>query len=372
MWLLILAIACAIVAWLTILLWSGWVRPLRRLRDQVLALSRGEWNRLLLSEPLPGELWTVLLRLEGLRRALLDRLRSSTELNLQLEGEVARRSADLARRNSELAQAVAMLEQAREQLVRRERLTAVGSVVASLTSEINTPVSSMVSLVAPLKDAHAELAECLLSQHEPRTLEPAVRQRALKLIEEEQAMLQPILRGGQRARDVVRAMRGYVNASSNEVATVPLLPLLSDLYQLFAERLQPQLQLTLGPAPVCTTLRQAPRLAPPVSVRLVRSELSILLSRWLLRTVARLSAEHQARISIEPGPKTTTGNTIELRIEDSGPPFSPSDLHSWNELLDADPPSFSVDAQSQSADLRADGMTTMLRLILPLEESPLP
>jgi two-component system NtrC family sensor kinase len=163
MWMLVLAVAVALVAWLAILLWSGWVRPLRRLRDQVLALSRGEWNRLLLSEPLPGELWTVLLRLEGLRRALLDRLRSSTELNLQLEGEVARRSAELSRRNAELKQAVASLQQARDELVRRERLAAVGSVVASLTSEINNPVSSMVALVAPLKDAHAELSDCLLA-----------------------------------------------------------------------------------------------------------------------------------------------------------------------------------------------------------------
>ncbi len=277
MWMLVLGIAFAIAAWLTILLWSGWVRPLRRLRDQVLALSRGEWNRLLLSEPLPGELWTVLLRLEGLRRALLDRLRSSTELNLQLEGEVARRSAELARHNASLVQAVAKLQQAREELVRSERLAAVGSVVASLTSEINNPVSSMVSLVAPLKDTHGELSDCLLSWAEQPQQDESLRLRAQLLTDELQEMLALLLRGGRRARDVVRAMRGYIGTGTGEITTVSLLPLLADLYQLFAERLQPNLQYRLGALPLERELRPAMLVVEPVLVRMVRSDLTILL-----------------------------------------------------------------------------------------------
>lgn len=366
MWLLVLAVAVALVAWLAILLWSGWVRPLRRLRDQVLALSRGEWNRLLLSEPLPGELWTVLLRLEGLRRALLDRLRSSTELNLQLEGEVARRSAELSRRNAELKQAVASLQQARDELVRRERLAAVGSVVASLTSEINNPVSSMVALVAPLKDAHAELTDCLgtLSQDQP--LQPAARQRALKLLDEQREMVSLLLRGGRRVRDVVRAMRGYVNLGSREAVAVPLLPLLVDVYQLFADRLRPRLIDRREPSPISSELRPAMLLVAPLSVQVVRSELSILLSRWLLRTVARLTPEHRVCLTLQPVPSSTNTPLIELRIEDDGPPLDRASLLEWQELHTVAAPPFFVDAQSQSADCSPEGMTTELKLLLPL------
>lgn len=364
MWMLVLGIAFAIAAWLTILLWSGWVRPLRRLRDQVLALSRGEWNRLLLSEPLPGELWTVLLRLEGLRRALLDRLRSSTELNLQLEGEVARRSAELARRNAALAQAVAKLQQAREELVRSERLAAVGSVVASLTSEINNPVSSMVSLVAPLKDTHGELSDCLLTWAEQRQQDDSLRLRAQLLTDELHEMLALLLRGGRRARDVVRAMRGYISTGTGEITTVSLLPLLADLYQLFAERLQPNLQYRLGALPLERELRSAMLVVEPVLVRMVRSDLTILLSRWLLRTIPRLGPEHRTQISIEPGLSSEIGPTIELRLEDNGPPLTHSELATWHELVTADQHKFAIQTRSQSTDCRTDGMTTELRFVL--------
>ena len=364
MWMLVLGIAFAIAAWLTILLWSGWVRPLRRLRDQVLALSRGEWNRLLLSEPLPGELWTVLLRLEGLRRALLDRLRSSTELNLQLEGEVARRSAELARRNAALGQAVAKLQQAREELVRNERLAAVGSVVASLTSEINNPVSSMVSLVEPLKDTHGELSDCLLTWAGQREQDESLQLRAKLLTDELHEMLALLLRGGRRARDVVRAMRGYISAGTGEMSTVSLLPLLADLYQLFAERLQPNLHHRLGSIPMARELRPAMLVVGPVLVRMVRSDLTILLSRWLLRTIPRLGPEHRTQITIEPVLSSEIGPTIELRLEDNGPPLAPTDLATWQELVTADQHKFAIQTRSQSADCRADGMTTELRLFL--------
>lgn len=365
MWLLAVGIAIAIIAWLAVLLWSGWVRPLRRLRDQVLALSRGEWNRLLLSEPLPGELWTVLLRLEGLRRALLDRLRSSTELNLQLEGEVARRSADLARRNAELTHALHKLQLAREELVRSERMAAVGSVVASLTSEINNPIGSMVSLVAPLKEAHAELAQSLAALGDPNSNPLAERQRALTLLDEQREMLALLLRGGRRTRDVVRAMRGYVSTGSQQPSVVALWPLLSDLYHLFAERLRPRVLCLLGDEPVEAALHPPGPELPPVEVLVLRSELSILLSRWLLRTLPRLGPDHRSRLRIGPGPADGPSSLVTLSMEDDGPPLARAELQSWNEHIAAAQPSFAAQVHSQSADCRADGMTTELCLTLP-------
>lgn len=365
MWLLAFGIAVAIIAWLAVLLWSGWVRPLRRLRDQVLALSRGEWNRLLLSEPLPGELWTVLLRLEGLRRALLDRLRSSTELNLQMEGEVARRSADLARRNAELTHALHRLQLAREELVRSERMAAVGSVVASLTSEINNPIGSMVALVAPLKEAHAELAQSLDAVTEPGGDALAERQRVLTLLDEQREMLALLLRSGRRTRDVVRAMRGYVSTGSQQPSVVPLLPLLCDLYHLFAERLRPRVLCRLGEPPIEAALHPPGPELPQVEVLVLRSELSILLSRWLLRTLPRLGADNRSRLRIGPGKSALPSPTIELSIEDDGPPLAKAELQSWTEHVTAAQLSFAVQAHSQSADCRADGMTTELRITLP-------
>jgi hypothetical protein len=98
-------------------------------------------------------------------------------------------------------------------------------------------------------------------------------------------MVSLLLRGGRRVRDVVRAMRGYVNLGSREAVAVPLLPLLVDVYQLFADRLRPRLIDRREPSPISSELRPAMLLVAPLSVQVVRSELSILLSRWLLRTI---------------------------------------------------------------------------------------
>ena len=65
---------------------------------------RGNGIAPLLSEPLPGELWTVLCDLESVCGERSSTACDQYRTHLQLEGEVARRNADLARRNSELQQ----------------------------------------------------------------------------------------------------------------------------------------------------------------------------------------------------------------------------------------------------------------------------
>lgn len=216
-------------------------QPLARLEQRVRAMAGGELQRpVALAAVAPAELAQLVQALEEVRRSLLTRLRSSTELNLQLESEVARRTVELSRRNQELTDALARLSDARAELVRREKLAAVGRVAARLTSEIVTPVSSLVALPEPLAESLAELGAALddadalaAAEASPGVLAPrpdplaraAALERAATALAELHEMLSIVLRSAQRARDVVRAMRAYARPGAEPRPQTPGVPL---------------------------------------------------------------------------------------------------------------------------------------------------
>ena len=73
--------------------------------------------------------------LTGLLRALVDH-------QATLEERIARRTRDLAASNDELRLAVHSLDQARVELVRGEKLAGLGSLVAGVAHELNTPIGN--------------------------------------------------------------------------------------------------------------------------------------------------------------------------------------------------------------------------------------
>jgi PAS domain S-box-containing protein len=81
------------------------------------------------------------------------------ELNLQLEVRVSERTGELARSNSELQKAVDSLSLAQDELARAERLTALGSMVAGVAHELNTPIGNSLTVATTLQDAMKELTE---------------------------------------------------------------------------------------------------------------------------------------------------------------------------------------------------------------------
>ncbi|MBT9505901.1 PAS domain S-box protein [Rhodoferax sp.] len=71
-------------------------------------------------------------------------------LNTQLEARVARRTADLQDTNAELSQALETLKMAKDQLVQSEKLAALGSLVAGVAHELNTPVGNGLTTASSL------------------------------------------------------------------------------------------------------------------------------------------------------------------------------------------------------------------------------
>ena len=105
-----------------------------------------------LAEPVPSldsswEVMTLATSLEDMRHGLKvgrDRMENYTQ---DLEREVADRTLDLRTRNQELTQTLQTLQTSQDQLIRSEKLAALGQLVTSISHEMNTPLGVIRSSV---------------------------------------------------------------------------------------------------------------------------------------------------------------------------------------------------------------------------------
>ena len=93
-------------------------------------------------------------------KAIEDELRV---LNEQLEQRVAERTSELSRANDELSQTIHRLDETRAQLVESEKMASLGSLVAGVSHEINTPlgvgITGASQLLEELDAMERELAD---------------------------------------------------------------------------------------------------------------------------------------------------------------------------------------------------------------------
>ncbi|MFN0248717.1 MAG: sensor histidine kinase [Kofleriaceae bacterium] len=198
---LILFAACGGIVAFTV---AQFMAPIRRLEQRADAMARGE-----LADPVAAggegdEIGRLTLALEEMRRALRDKLRSTEEVNLDLERAVQMRTADLARKNRELAEALDKLTRAQKQLVQSEKLASIGQLVAGNAHEINNPVNAIVNTVGPLEEAVNDID----------APDATTRAEAAKDVRD---MIRVVQRGAQRTKAIVSALHNYSRTDDESV-----------------------------------------------------------------------------------------------------------------------------------------------------------
>ncbi len=198
---LILFAACGGIVAFTV---AQFMAPIKRLEQRADAMARGE-----LADPVAAggegdEIGRLTLALEEMRRALRDKLRSTEEVNLDLERAVQMRTADLARKNRELAETLDKLTRAQKQLVQSEKLASIGQLVAGIAHEINNPVNAIVNTVGPLEEAVNDIDAS----------DPKARAEAAKDVRD---MIRVVQRGAQRTKAIVSALHNYSRTDDESV-----------------------------------------------------------------------------------------------------------------------------------------------------------
>ena len=187
------------IVWFTV---SEFTTPIKALERRAEEMARGELAPPVAAASEADEVGRLTFALEDMRRALRDKLRSTEEVNLDLEREVQRRTSDLARKNKELYEALDALKRAQAQLVRSEKMASIGQLVAGIAHEINNPVNAIANTVGPMQ---TELDDMLSEMSSRKSLVGAASTAAVEIKD----MIRVIQNGARRTKEIVQALHNY-------------------------------------------------------------------------------------------------------------------------------------------------------------------
>ncbi|MDC8759840.1 ATP-binding protein [Janthinobacterium fluminis] len=128
---------------------------------------QGEIAKVRLADGRTGSvaIWTSSLSLDGASAIIwalldlteeLDAKGALKELNTSLESRVRERSAALERANGDLSEALDSLQKTQHDLLAAEKMAALGSLVAGIAHELNTPIGNSLLVSTTLSDRVAE------------------------------------------------------------------------------------------------------------------------------------------------------------------------------------------------------------------------
>lgn len=244
-----------------------------------------------------GALLLALMLLLGLmmqrRRHYLERIEFEGRTRHELETRVVERTSALEGLNSKLRQEVLEREQAQQELVRAQdelvqagKLSALGTMSASISHELNQPLAAIRS--------YAENTEVLLD-HE--RIEDA--RGNLKLISE--------LTG--RMASIIAHLRAFARRDRHALESVALQPALDDALALLAKRRR---------AMAVELIRDLPD--APLWVQAGETRLRQVLGNLLANALDALTEKATPRCLWLSAEQTADG--VELRIRDNGPGFT--------------------------------------------------
>lgn len=142
-------------------LWASYLaRSVRKLMKCAHRVAEGQsdgiWPRSLIIE-----FNQLSANLEQMAGAIQEREQQLRTLNAELETRVNQRTADLAYTNHELSETLNHLRRAQQELVRTEKLAALGELVAGVAHELNTPIGNGLMAASTLRDKVREFQKAI-------------------------------------------------------------------------------------------------------------------------------------------------------------------------------------------------------------------
>lgn len=217
---------------------AGIGRRLSGLTQQSMRLARGDFE-VLLPERGGDEIEVFSRSLNSMATALrerIDQLRNAKEalkeLNASLEARVKQRSSELEQANHELSLALDTLRRTQDDLISSEKMASLGSLVAGIAHELNTPIGNSLLAATTLSDRLAEFKQRM----EQGTLKRSTMNEHL----DDVALACTLISGSlNRAANLIASFKQVaVDQTSDQQRQFDLRHVLDDTVATFAPRLR--------------------------------------------------------------------------------------------------------------------------------------
>jgi signal transduction histidine kinase len=179
--------------------------------------GEGEWPQSRISE-----LNDLSVNLRKMVAIISEREARLRELNETLERRVVQRTAELSGANQDLEATLANLKAAQTRLVESEKNAALGSMVAGVSHELNTPIGNALTVASALHEEMTKLID--------ESAKGALRRSSFeRLMRDGSEMTELVLRSCQKASNLISSFkRVSVDQSSEQRRSFDLRSLVAD------------------------------------------------------------------------------------------------------------------------------------------------
>ena len=248
-------------------------RPVMELAARAEQMAGGDLSRPVgITEA--DEIGVLAASFERMRTALRDKIATIEALNVGLEDEVRKRTA-------ELEEALEALKQSQAHLVQSEKMASLGQLVAGVAHEINNPVNALVNVLGPMEEIINEIA----SGEDAEDLAD---------------MLRVLRNGTERTRRIVADLKTFSRLDEAELKRVDLL-----------EGLEATLHLVRNTLPEGVSVALESEAAPPIPC--FPGPLNQVFVNLLTNAVQAVGEEGEVRIRLG-----ATEDEITVEVEDDG------------------------------------------------------
>lgn len=227
-------------------------------------------------------------------------------LNAGLEGRIEARTRELAQSNDTLTQTLLRLERTQSDLVRSEKLAALGALVAGVSHELNTPIGNSLMAASTMEDQTREIDKGL--------------ERGIKRSELEHYM--------EQMREGIAILMGSLRRSAELVASFKQVAAdqTSEQRRLFAlDQTLDEILLTLGPSIRKSGLHVSARVPPGVHMDGYPGPLGQVLTNLINNALVHAFPDRPAgTVSIDAN--VLAVGRVEIQVRDNGCGIPPENL----------------------------------------------